>query len=397
MPITTKSVCVIGAGAAGLAAARHSLKAGLDVRIFEQTAQIGGTWVYSEEKGCHSSMYYEMKTNLPKEVMAYRDFPFDSSLPSFLDHRDVLEYLQKYSDGLSIDFNTTVESVTRIEEEEKWKIIVQNGLGTFDYYFDIVFVCNGHYFRPNNPYENSEFEGNLIHSHDYRHAEEFSNQKVIIIGAGPSGIDIGLQIAKTAKEIHLISKKAVYNSLPENIQQTSEHVEKVTKSGVKTVSGQEFEADSIIVCTGYHYQFPFFDSTVVRLLEDAHVVSPIFEHVVHVDYPKSLFFIGLNLEKAEIPAREELEGYEERQMSHQSSRGLAKRFYHLLQHDQWSYLDRISKLGQFESWKYMKTIEKITEYLQDRRKLDVKNYKMINFRFLDEEQLEYEIIEEENQ
>ena len=41
-------VCVIGAGAAGLAAARH-LTSELDVfevRVFEQASRVGGIWVY---------------------------------------------------------------------------------------------------------------------------------------------------------------------------------------------------------------------------------------------------------------------------------------------------------------------------------------------------------------
>lgn len=59
-----KRVAIIGAGAAGLSAARHSLAAGHDVIIFEQTDQLGGTWVYRDEVGrdsngqeVHTSMY----------------------------------------------------------------------------------------------------------------------------------------------------------------------------------------------------------------------------------------------------------------------------------------------------------------------------------------------------
>lgn len=36
------------------------------------------------------------RTNLPKEVMMFPDFPFDSRLPSFLTHWDVQQYLDKY-------------------------------------------------------------------------------------------------------------------------------------------------------------------------------------------------------------------------------------------------------------------------------------------------------------
>lgn len=42
----------------------------------------------------HSSMYKNLKTNLPKEVMAFPDFPFKASIQSFLPHNEVRGYLQ---------------------------------------------------------------------------------------------------------------------------------------------------------------------------------------------------------------------------------------------------------------------------------------------------------------
>ena len=71
-------VAVIGAGAAGLVALRH-LRDHLDTFqpvAFEQTQQIGGTWVYTDEVGIdsstgrpvHSSMYRHLRVNIPKEV-----------------------------------------------------------------------------------------------------------------------------------------------------------------------------------------------------------------------------------------------------------------------------------------------------------------------------------------
>ena len=71
-------MAVIGAGAAGLVALRH-LRDHLDTFqpvAFEQTQQIGGTWVYTDEVGIdsitgrpvHSSMYRHLRVNIPKEV-----------------------------------------------------------------------------------------------------------------------------------------------------------------------------------------------------------------------------------------------------------------------------------------------------------------------------------------
>ncbi|CAI2312056.1 unnamed protein product [Caenorhabditis sp. 36 PRJEB53466] len=405
----SKRVCVIGAGAAGLAAAKHSISQGLEVEIFEQTGRVGGTWVYSEHTGCHSSMYQDLKTNLPKEVMQFKDVPFRDDLPSFLSHGDVLEYLEEFSRGLPIHFNETVESVDR--SDDKWKVTIHHGTGITEHLFDIVFVCNGHYFQPNNPYENNEFEGSLLHSHDYRRASDYADKDVIVIGAGPSGIDIALQLSETAKKITLISRKATYPTLPSNIFQMSQHVKRVTAEGCETDDGTLVTADSIIVCTGYFYKYPFLSDKILRVKENNQLVSPIFEHVVHADYPDSLYFIGLNLVtitfplfeyqaklalsfatgRAPIPDRQTLIDFEANQIEHQKSRGLEVRFYHLLQNEQWEYLRRIAKLGRNEEWPYMKTIEKITTYLQELRKINVIGYKNINFE-LTEDGMEYRVV-----
>ena len=63
-------VCVIGAGAAGLSAARHltSELDTFDVQVFEQSSCVGGTWVFTEDTGVdergipvHSSVYRNLR------------------------------------------------------------------------------------------------------------------------------------------------------------------------------------------------------------------------------------------------------------------------------------------------------------------------------------------------
>ena len=66
----------MGAGAAGLAAARELLAAGHRPVVFEQGGNVGGVWAYSEEtedhplglgsKHVHGSMYAGLRTNLPR-------------------------------------------------------------------------------------------------------------------------------------------------------------------------------------------------------------------------------------------------------------------------------------------------------------------------------------------
>lgn len=57
-------IAVIGAGTAGICAAKHALANGFTVTVYEQAKRVGGTWVYTDQIGndefgldVHSSMY----------------------------------------------------------------------------------------------------------------------------------------------------------------------------------------------------------------------------------------------------------------------------------------------------------------------------------------------------
>lgn len=59
---------VVGAGPAGLCAARYALAADMEVTVFEQSDSIGGTWQYTDRVGTdsygvpiHSSMYSNLR------------------------------------------------------------------------------------------------------------------------------------------------------------------------------------------------------------------------------------------------------------------------------------------------------------------------------------------------
>ncbi|XP_075763357.1 uncharacterized protein LOC102460357 isoform X3 [Pelodiscus sinensis] len=156
-------VAVIGAGAAGLCAARHVAarpESFAPPVVFEASGRIGGTWVYTEETGqepdglpVHSSMYRDLRTNLPKEVMAFPDFPFAPSLPSFLHHSDVLAYLESYADHFHL--RQHVRLWWRVEAvcpaKGGWDLTAhwaQDRRVQATERFDAVFVCSGHYSEP---------------------------------------------------------------------------------------------------------------------------------------------------------------------------------------------------------------------------------------------------------
>ena len=91
-------IVIIGAGPAGLGAARRCLESIKDdsnseLIIIEKSDKIGGIWNGDVE----SPVYEDLHTNLPKELMAFPDFPFPESEKSFVHHSKVTEYLEGYA------------------------------------------------------------------------------------------------------------------------------------------------------------------------------------------------------------------------------------------------------------------------------------------------------------
>ena len=70
---------------------------------------------------CHGlllTMLHTCKTNVPKEIMMFPDFPIDGHLPSFPYHNHILTYFQRYSEHYNlnrfIEFRKQVEEVSPI-------------------------------------------------------------------------------------------------------------------------------------------------------------------------------------------------------------------------------------------------------------------------------------------
>ena len=87
---------IIGAGAAGLCAAKYLIARGVEVVVFEAGSYIGGLWVYENDNGT-SPAYKSLHLNSEVAITAYRDFPFPADGPLYPTHEGVSRYLQSYA------------------------------------------------------------------------------------------------------------------------------------------------------------------------------------------------------------------------------------------------------------------------------------------------------------
>lgn len=302
-----KKVAVIGAGISGLLATKYSREAGLDVVCFEQTNNIGGTWVYTEKTGIdqhglkiHSSMYRNLHTNLPKELMGFHDFDFTGPDVSYVTPADVMDFLERYSNHFDlknhIKFEHFVLNVSPIEND-RWSVEVKNlvdGSRSIET-FDGIFICSGHYSVPK--YQTIEglkhFKGETMHSHDYRTPESFSGKTILTIGAGPSGVDITLDLSSTAKHVfwshHAPSHSS--NAYPLNVIQKPDVSQILEDGTVQFYDGTNENIDLILYCTGYQYTFPFLSPECEINVNDNHVTK-LYKHLININHP-TMFIIGI--------------------------------------------------------------------------------------------------------
>lgn len=91
-----------------------------------------------------------------------------------------------------LQFFHNVELVEPSTGNRKWTIKVKNleKDTVLTESFDAVMVCNGHYFEPSTPNLKGQktFQGQQLHSHDYRMPDIFTDKTVLVLGAGPSGM-----------------------------------------------------------------------------------------------------------------------------------------------------------------------------------------------------------------
>jgi superfamily II DNA/RNA helicase len=118
--MSQRRIAVIGAGAAGLCAAKHLLAHGIDVVVYELGTRIGGLWVYENDNGL-SGAYQSLHVNSENKVTAYKDFPFPESAPIYPDHTQMAQYLVDYAERFDlrrhIRFSSKVTSVEKLSEQ----------------------------------------------------------------------------------------------------------------------------------------------------------------------------------------------------------------------------------------------------------------------------------------
>lgn len=215
-----KDACIIGAGSAGLPAAKALLDRGLDFDWFEMGSAIGGNWRFGNDNG-RSSAYASLHIDTSKERMAYADLPMPQDWPTYLHHTQVLEYFERYAAAFDLlphcTFRTEVIGVRPVPGDDRvsppvWEVTVRSvdgGPERVERYRSVL-VANGHHWCPNAPGWLDDFTGERFHSHHYRTPDVLEGRRVLVVGIGNSGTDIACEAVNHAVHVSLSTRRGAH-------------------------------------------------------------------------------------------------------------------------------------------------------------------------------------------
>ncbi|RLM74746.1 hypothetical protein C2845_PM15G15340 [Panicum miliaceum] len=316
--VSSKKVCVIGAGVSGLAPARELLRKGHNVDA--ASADSGCTTPRMDggdalgAAGAHNSMYASVRLISPSELTAFSDFP---SFPSNDDtgdarrypgHAEFLRYIRDFCDALGlmdvVRLNTKVLHVglapPRAADDgvKHWTARSGTGAavvaGSLDgvprSHADAVSGVDGlrqcgHGRRgvhpakaPNHQRHGQVEQEAAAFSHSYRVPDSFHGELVVIVGFHESGKDIALELCTVARECTSASSPW-RDSLPAWLRLCQGTTTCTSRSSACASMGRRLvcRRDSIIYCTGYGFSFPFLDTGALLTVDDSRVLGPLFE------------------------------------------------------------------------------------------------------------------------
>jgi len=196
------TTAIIGAGPAGLVAARYMKQHGLQPTIFEQGDSLGGQWCGG---AAHSGVWPGMCTNTSRVMTEFSDFGHRDQAPIYASNQQIHAYLKAYAKHFDLNADLRLRSrVERIEREpsgDAWRVTWSNADGeTRSESFHRVVIASGRYHKPRIPelpgLESFSGAGGVSHTFGYRGPEPYQGLRVLVAGGSISALEIASDLAK---------------------------------------------------------------------------------------------------------------------------------------------------------------------------------------------------------
>ncbi len=179
---------VIGAGQAGLAVGYYLAARDVDFVILDAASSVGDSW----RKRWDSLRLFTTAAHSSLPAM-----PFPAPPAHLPDRDEVADYLERYAErmDLPIRLNSRVDSLTRAGD----RYVIRSGERRLE--AERVIVATGPFQRPGIPPVARHLSPAIrqLHSSEYRGPFDLPEGSVLVVGAGNSGAQIALELARFRK------------------------------------------------------------------------------------------------------------------------------------------------------------------------------------------------------
>jgi amino acid transporter len=206
--------CIVGGGPAGLVMARAFDHEGVGYDLFERHFALGGIWDMANEG---TPMYESAHFISSKYTSHFYGFPMPADYPDYPSREQILAYVRAFASGYGLDRNATtgVAVVSAAPVTDGWEVLLSTGERRR---YRGVVCANGVTWHPRVPelVGLERYTGEVRHSVTYRSADELRGRRVLVVGAGNSGVDIACDAARSA-DAAFLSVRRGYRFVPKHI------------------------------------------------------------------------------------------------------------------------------------------------------------------------------------
>ncbi|WP_236141508.1 flavin-containing monooxygenase [Nostoc sp. CMAA1605] len=193
---------IIGAGFVGLGMAQALQAANISYDQVDASDDIGGNWYHGVYETAHIIS--------SRKITQFTHFPMPNSYPDFPSAQNMRDYLNSFADHFdlrrNIELNRQVNYVRPVENN-LWEVTFDNGEKRL---YKGVLMCNGHHWCKRFPQFKGEFNGEIIHTKDYKHPNQLQGKRVLVIGGGNSACDVAAEAARVAAKSVLSMRESVW-------------------------------------------------------------------------------------------------------------------------------------------------------------------------------------------
>jgi dimethylaniline monooxygenase (N-oxide forming) len=202
----TMKIAVIGAGFAGLSAAKVLREFDHEVVVFDKAPDVGGVWSVTRR-------YPGLRTQNDKSTYALSDLPMPRSYPQWPTGAQVQAYLESYVDkfglGPSLRLGTEVTYATPVADG--WEVTAGATTETFGH----LVVANGIFseaFIP--PFDGVDIleraGGRLLAACDFHDLAGARGKHVVVVGYGKSACDVSREISKVTASTTVVARELLW-------------------------------------------------------------------------------------------------------------------------------------------------------------------------------------------